>query len=66
MTIVLSGVMIVRRTKMLAVFGLGILVGTLAVIGLLRLTMCPEPTGCVVVFGFLTGLLFLIVATLLW
>jgi hypothetical protein len=51
---------------MLAVFGLGILVGTLAVIGLLRLTMRTEPTGCIVAFGLVTCLLFLIIATVLW
>ena len=44
---------------MLAIFGMGVVMGVLAVIGLLRLTMREEPTGCVVVFGSLIFLIFL-------
>jgi hypothetical protein len=38
---------------MLALLGLGFIVGILAVIGLLRLTMREEPSGCFLVFGAL-------------
>jgi len=48
---------------MLVAFGIGIVIGGLAVVGLLKLTMREEPTGCFLVFGilFLLLLAFLII-----
>ena len=45
---------------MLALFGIGVVVGILLVVGVLKLTMREEPTGCLVVFGGLFLLLFLL------
>jgi hypothetical protein len=45
---------------MLPIFGLGIVTGILIVVGILRLTMREEPTGCLIVFGGLFLLLLLI------
>ena len=44
---------------MFVAFGLGVLGGVLAVVGLLRLTMSEEPTGCFIVFGGLCLLILL-------
>ena len=48
---------------MLAMLGLGVVIAVLTVVGLLKLTMREEPTGCIVVLGslFLLLLLLLIV-----
>jgi hypothetical protein len=46
-----------RRNKMLTVFGFGVVAGIGAIIGLLRLTMREEPTGCVVILGSIFCLL---------
>jgi hypothetical protein len=48
---------------MLALLGIGFVVGILAVVGLLRLTMREEPSGCFLVFG---ALFFLLVAVTAW
>ncbi|MBN1217610.1 MAG: hypothetical protein JXM69_01675 [Anaerolineae bacterium] len=45
---------------MWAIFGLGIVVGIVVVVGLLRLTMATEPAGCVITFGFVFCLLLLL------
>ncbi len=51
---------------MLPLFGVGLVVGILAVIGLLKLTMREEPTGCVIAFGTIF-LVVLVAATIaLW
>ncbi len=47
---------------MLITFGIGFLVGVLAIIGLLKMTKREEPTGCIVVFG---GFFFLILLALI-
>jgi hypothetical protein len=52
-------------TIMLSLLGLGFVIGILAVIGLLRLTMREEPTGCFLVFGALFFLLAAVLATVL-
>jgi hypothetical protein len=49
---------------MLALLGIGFVVGILAVVGLLRLTMREEPSGCFLVFGALFFLLVAALATL--
>ena len=46
---------------MLALLGVGFVIGILAVVGLLRLTMREEPSGCFLVFG---ALFFLAMAVL--
>ncbi len=50
---------------MLTVFGFGIVAGLAAIIGLLRLTMREEPTGCVVIFGSIFSLLLLSMTVIL-
>jgi hypothetical protein len=44
-------------------FGLGILTGIVVIVGLLRLTMREEPTGCVVIFG---SFFFLLLASIIF
>lgn len=44
---------------MLALLGLGIVIGVLMVVGLLKLTMREEAGGCVLVFGLIFLGLFL-------
>ena len=36
---------------MLAVFGIGIIVGMVLIVVLLRATMSTEPTGCLMILG---------------
>jgi len=50
---------------MLALLGIGFVVGILAIVGLLRLTMREEPTGCLLVFGALFCLLVAVLAAAL-
>ena len=56
-----------KEVKMMAVFGIGIVIGVLAMVGLLNLTRREEPTGCLIVFGglFLALLLSLIIPQLI-
>ena len=49
---------------MWAMLGIGIFVGIIAVIGLLRLTMREEPSGCFLVFGILAFLLAAMLAAI--
>lgn len=46
-----------EETAMLITFGLGIVVGIVIVIGLLRMTCQEEPTGCIILLGSLCFLL---------
>lgn len=50
---------------MLTLFIVGFVVGVIAVIGVIRLTMRTEPTTCLITFGtmFLLTLLLLVVGT---
>ena len=38
---------------MLAALGIGIVIGVLLVIGLLKLMMSEDPSGCLILFGLL-------------
>jgi hypothetical protein len=38
----------VKEVIMVVIFGLGLVVGVLVVLGLLRLTAQAEPTGCII------------------
>jgi hypothetical protein len=51
---------------MLTIFGFGIVAGIGAIVGLLRLTMREEPTGCVVIFGSIFFLLLASMVFSLW
>ncbi len=46
--------------------GVGIVIGILAVVGVIKLTMREEPTGCVVVFGSLFLLIFVALIVVPW
>ena len=43
---------------MLAAFGIGFVIGVVAVIWFLRLTVREEPTACLIIFGILFSLIF--------
>jgi hypothetical protein len=45
---------------MLAIFVVGVVVGVIAVIGLIKLTMRTEPTACLITFGTMFFLIFLL------
>lgn len=45
---------------MIVAFSLGLLIGAVAVVWLLRLTARTEPTGCLVAFGIILSLLYLL------
>lgn len=47
---------------MLAMFGIGVVVGVIVVIGLIKLTMRTEPTPCLIIFGMVFCLIFLLLA----
>lgn len=43
---------------MLITFGIGIVVGLLLIVGVIKLTMGENPTGCMVLFGLLIFFVF--------
>ena len=45
---------------MLAMFSIGVVVGIVVVIGLIKLTMRTEPTPCLIIFGTMFCLIFLL------
>ncbi len=49
---------------MLIVFVIGIIVGIVAIIGVLRLTMNPEPKGCLIAMSIVITLVVMVLLTL--
>jgi len=50
---------------MLAMMGFGFVVGIIAVVGLLRLTMREEPSGCFLVAGVLVFLVMVVLVAVI-
>ncbi|HRV93233.1 MAG TPA: hypothetical protein P5526_13815 [Anaerolineae bacterium] len=51
---------------MLLMLGLGIVIGILVVVAVVKATMRTEPTGCILVFGSIIFILVWLVIVILW
>jgi len=55
-----------RSGQMLLMLGLGIVIGILVVVAVVKATMRTEPTGCILVFGSIIFILVWLVIVILW